>query len=169
MSALFSEGGEALGVYRWRLDREVQDEGVVAALVGVNPSTAGAEANDHTIRKDLGFARVHGWSRIIKVNKFAFRATDVRELANAFDPIGPECDDYLRQAFAEADVLVPCWGPLSKLPKRLRRRYIEVARMMERTGKPIMCLGTAKDGQPLHTLTLGYDTPLVAWSRPCSS
>lgn len=166
MSAVFSEGGEERALFRWRLDRDVQAKGIVAALIGVNPSTAGAEANDQTIRKDLGFARVHGWRRIIKVNKFAFRATDVRELNNAFDPIGPECDDYLRQVFAEADVLVPCWGPLTKLPKRLRRRYIEVAWMMERTGKPILCFGTAKDGQPLHTLTLSYETPLVPWVRP---
>lgn len=168
MAAVFSEGGEAGALFRWRLDRDVEavPAGIVAALIGVNPSTAGAEKNDQTIRKDLGFAKVHGWRRIIKVNKFAFRATDVRELAAAFDPIGPDNDDHLRQAFADADVLVPCWGPLSKLPKRLRRRYIEVCRMMEATGKPIMCLGTAKDGQPLHTLTLAYATPLVDWNRP---
>lgn len=166
MGALFSDGGETGAAYRWLLWRDVQPEGVVAALCGVNPSTAGAEANDQTIRKDLGFARIHGWRRIIKINKFGFRATDVRELAGAFDPIGPDNDEHLRRAFDEADVLVPCWGPLSKLPKRLRRRYVEVARMMERTGKPVLCLGTANDGQPRHTLTLSYATPLVPWSRP---
>lgn len=165
MSAIFSEGGEGKALYRWLLYRDVQPEGVVAALCGVNPSRAGEEANDQTIRKDLGFAAIHGWRRIIKCNKFAFIAQDVTELATAFDPIGPENDDYLRRAFDEADVLVPCWGPLSKLPKRLRRRYIEVCRMMERTGKPILCLGTAKDGQPRHTLMLAYATPLEPWSR----
>lgn len=166
MSALFSDGGEAAAMYRWRLDREVQAEGIVAALCGVNPSTAGAEVNDQTILKDIGFAQRLGWRRIVKVNKFAFRATDVRELAGAFDPIGDECDSHLRAAFEEADVLVPCWGPLAKLPKRLRRRYIEVARMMDRSGKPIMCLGIAKDGQPRHPLMLPYSTPLVPWERP---
>lgn len=166
MGALFSDGGEERALFRWRLDRDVQEQGIVAALCGVNPSTAGAEKNDQTILKDLGFARIHGWRRIIKVNKFAFRATDVSELAGAFDPIGPENDDHLRQAFADADVLVPCWGPLSKLPKRLRRRYIEVARLMEHTSKPILCLGTTKDGQPRHTCMLAYATPLIAWNRP---
>lgn len=166
MSAVFSVGGEEKALFRWRLDRPVQETGIVAALCGVNPSTAGAEKNDQTIRKDLGFGLRLGWRRIIKVNKFAFRATDVRDLANAFDPIGDENDIYLSQAFAEADIIVPCWGPLSKLPKRLRRRYIEVCRLAERAGKPILCFGTANDGQPRHTLTLGYDTPLVPWSRP---
>jgi hypothetical protein len=166
MSAVFSEGGEERAIFRWRLDRPVQETGIVAALVGVNPSVAGVEKNDHTIRKDIGFAQRNGWRHIIKVNKFAFRATDVRQLATAFDPIGPENDAYLSQAFTDADVIVPCWGPLTKLPKRLRRRYIEVCRIAERAGKPLMCLGTANDGQPLHTLTLAYETPLVPWSRP---
>ena len=162
MSAIISPCGK----YRYRLERDVQEEGLVAALCGVNPSTADAVENDATIRKDIGFARVHGWRRIIKINKFAYRATDVRELATAFDPIGPECDDHLRAVLEEADILVPCWGPLAKLPKRLRRRYIEVARLMQRTGKPVMCLGTAGDGQPRHTLMLAYETPLVPWRPP---
>lgn len=164
MSAVIS----SCGSYRMRLDRDVSVMlgGPVAALIGVNPSTADATENDHTIRKDLGFAGVHGWSRIIKGNKFAWRATDVRELARSDDPIGPECDDYLREIFAEADVIVPCWGPLSKLPARLRGRWVAVAALMRATGKPIMCFGTSKDGQPLHTLTLAYSTPLVPWSEP---
>jgi hypothetical protein len=166
MSAVFSEGGEPAALFRWRLDRDLGRDGPTVVLVGVNPSTAGAEKNDQTIRKDIGFGAVHGWGRIIKANKFAFRARDVRALATAFDPIGPENDAYLARAFDEADLIVPCWGPLAKLPKRLRRRYIEVSRIAERSGKPILCFGTAKDGQPLHTLTLAYTTPLVPWRRP---
>lgn len=166
MTAIFSTGGDDSAIYRWWLERDVQPQGIVAALVGVNPSTAGATVNDQTIRKDLGFARIHGWRRIIKVNKFAFRATDVRELATASDPIGNECDEHIRRAFAEADVIVPCWGPLAKLPKRLRRRYAEVCLMAERSGKSIMCLGVAQDGHPRHPLTLAYDTPLIEWKRP---
>lgn len=166
MSAWFSDGGEEAGRYRWRLDREIADEGPAVALVGVNPSTAGAIDNDQTIRKDLGFAKLHGWRRIIKVNKCAFRATDVRELAKAVDPIGPENDKWLAEAFDEADLILPCWGPLAKLPKYLRRRWLEVLRLAERSGKPIMCLGVSNDGQPRHTLMLPYETPLVPWSRP---
>ena len=164
VSAWFSEGGEESATFRWRLDREVQEDGITVALVGVNPSTAGAEKNDQTIRKDIGFSRIHGWRKIIKVNKFAFRATDVTELRQAFDPIGLENDQWLADAFSEADLIVPCWGPLSKLPKRLRRRWIEVRMIAQRSGKPMMCLGAAGDGQPLHTLTLAYSTPLVPWS-----
>jgi hypothetical protein len=166
MSAWFSEGGEEAGMYRWRLDRIISDSGIVVALPGVNPSTAGAEANDATIRKDIGFARIHGWKRIIKVNKCAYRAKEVRDLAKAIDPIGPENDRWLREAFDEADLIVPCWGPLAKLPKYLRRRWLEVYRLMERSGKPIMSLGICNDGQPRHTLMLPYETPLTEWRKP---
>lgn len=165
MGAWFSEGGEDKALYRWRLDRDVSDTGIVAVLCGVNPSTAGVTVNDQTIRKDLGFAERLGWRKIIKVNKCAFRAKDVTDLRRAVDPIGPENDRWLADAFAEADVIVPCWGPLAKLPKYLRRRWSEVARLMERSGKPVMCLGTCGDGQPRHTLMLAYDTPLSPWRK----
>jgi hypothetical protein len=167
MSAVFSEGGEEFAMYRLRLDREIADEGIVAALVGVNPSTAGASANDQTIRKDIGFGQRLGWRKIIKVNKFAYRATDVSDLRKALDPIGPENDRYLAEAFADADVIIPCWGPLTKLPKGLRRRYIEVFRIAERSGKPVMSLALCNDGQPRHTCMLGYDAvSLSPWTPP---
>lgn len=153
--------------YRLRLERVVDMlSPVTAALIGVNPSTADAVEDDQTIRKDLGFARIHGWGRIIKGNKFAYRAKDVRELREAADPIGPGCDDELRRIIADADVVVACWGPLSKLPRHLRERWRQIVRMADDAGKPLMCFGTAKDGQPRHTLMLAYDTPLVRWSPP---
>jgi hypothetical protein len=162
MSAVISD----CGLYRMRLDRDLGQSGPVAAILGVNPSTADAITNDHTIRKDMGFGRRLGWSRIIKVNKFAYRATDVRALASAADPIGPDNDRYIDEAFREADIVVWAYGPLAKLPKRLRRRWIEVGFISARAGRHIHCFGTAKDGHPLHTLMLGYDTPLIRWSRP---
>jgi hypothetical protein len=158
--------------YRLRLDRDIDGllgaigGGLTAALCGVNPSKAGAEVNDQTIRKDIGFGRIHGWSRIIKINKFAHVATDVRELRSVTDPVGPENDRYIEEAIREADVFVPCWGPLSKLPYRLRGRWREVLAIAERVGKPILCFGTVNDGQPRHTLTLAYSTPLVPWEPP---
>ncbi|MGX7896879.1 DUF1643 domain-containing protein [Tsuneonella sp. HG222] len=157
------------GRYRLRLDRSIGGlfgSGPTVALIGVNPSTADATENDATIRKNMGFASRLGWSRIIKANKFAWRATDVRELATVFDPIGPMNDQHLFEIFAEADILVPCWGPLAKLPPHLRGRWLEVAQIMLESGKPIMCFGTANDGQPRHTLMLPYTTPLSPWRIP---
>lgn len=138
--------------------------GPVVAIIGVNPSTADASKDDPTIRKDIGFATRLGWSRIIKANLCGYRATDVRELAAVADPVGPDTDLHLLQIMTEADVIVAAWGPTAKLPARLRRRYLEIVDMAEAVDKPLYCFGTAKDGQPRHTLMLAYTTPLVLWT-----
>lgn len=152
--------------FRYRLEREVQGEGIVAAIIGVNPSKADAEIDDQTIRKDMGFARRNGWRKIIKGNKFAFRATDVDELKTAVDPVGPDNSSHLWRIMADADVVVAAWGPLAKLPRHLRHRWHGVVAIAKELKKPLHCFGTAQDGQPRHTLMLAYDTPLTLWELP---
>ncbi|RIJ15972.1 DUF1643 domain-containing protein [Henriciella mobilis] len=162
-SAVFSP----CGLYRHRLDRKVADTGPVVAVPGVNPSTADAEKNDATIRKDIGFGQRLGWGRIIKPNKFQLCATDVRELRDAADPIGPYADEYLYSIFKEADLVVPAWGPLAKLPRPLRQRWRRVVHIAQDAGHDTLwCFGTAQDGQPRHTLMLAYSTPLTPWRPP---
>lgn len=161
MSAIISPCGR----YRTRLERDLGQPGPVVAIIGVNPSTADATANDQTIRKDIGFGRILGWTRIIKGNKFAYRATDVRELAFVSDPVGRDNDLHLEQIMRDADICIAAWGPLSKLPLRLRGRYLDVLRIAREVGKPLHCFGVAKDGQPRHTLMLPYSTPLTLWRQ----
>ena len=69
------------GMYRYRLDRTVSDSGPVFAFFGVNPSTADASSDDSTVRKWRGFTQRWGGSRFIVGNVFAYRSTDVRQLA----------------------------------------------------------------------------------------
>lgn len=162
MSAIISP----CGTYRYHLSRDLGRPGPTVALLGVNPSTADATVNDATIRKDLGFGARLGWGRIVKGNKFAYRATDVRELRAAADPVGPENDHHLRAIIRDADIVVACWGPLSKLPKNLRARWLEVVAFAAAAGVQLQCFGTSQDGQPRHTLMLAYDTPLRLWEPP---
>lgn len=151
------------GTWRYDLTRRIGD-GPTAAIVGVNPSTADAIKDDQTIRKDLGFAARIGWGRIVKINKFAGRATDVRELRNMSDPIGPENDAHIERVIRDCDVLVFAWGPLSKLPRHLRSRWKFLHDTAQAAGKSPLCWGVAKDGHPRHPLMLAYATPLVPWS-----
>ena len=162
MTAIFSP----CGTRRMRLDRDLGREGPRVVMIGVNPSVAGAEVNDQTITKDIGFGARLGWGWLTKVNKFDAISTDIKGLRLIERPNGPENDAYIEQAMREADIVVGCWGPLSKLPKHLRKRWRTIAAMAEHFGVPIMCFGTAKDGQPLHTSRLAYDTPLIPWVRP---
>lgn len=152
------------GLYRFELERDVQLDGIVAALFGVNPSMADATVNDATIRKDIGFAKVLGWRQIIKGNVFPFRATDVRALRAVDDHRLEENAAHLRAIAARADILVPCWGNRDKLPAPLRPQLAATLELLRATGKPIYTFGFTASGDPLHPLMLGYDTPLTRWS-----
>lgn len=173
MSAIISP----CGMYRYRLERTLHPtvadlaqpnplRGKVAGFFGVNPSTADASVDDATVRKWIGFCRIWGASRFIVGNAFAFRATDVRELAAVEDPYGPEIGDHVTDIIAEADVLVPCWGDTGKVPPALRDAFDILMDALVSSGKPVMHFGLTKAGDPKHPLMLGYSTPLQAWQRP---
>ncbi|HEY0063689.1 MAG TPA: DUF1643 domain-containing protein [Telluria sp.] len=153
------------GRYRYRLERQVQAQGLVFAYFGVNGATATAQEDDHTVRKWLGFTERNGGSRFIVGNAFALRATDVRELGRADDPVGPRTKSHLAKMMAEADVLVPCWGSRAKLPQRLHGQLDTLREQIFRAGKPVRVWGLSLSGDPLHPLTLPYSLPLVEWLR----
>jgi hypothetical protein len=154
------------GRYRYRLERSRNEGSGDTVFIMVNPSTADHENNDHTIRKLLGFASRNGWDNLVVGNLFAFRATDVRELATAADPIGPENDEHLKAMISGALRLIFAWGPTSKLPKRLRTRWRTIYGMARDVGVIPHSLGPpAKDGHPCHPLMLPYTRRLEPW-RP---
>jgi hypothetical protein len=150
--------------WRYRLDREVQAEGLVFAYFGVNGSTAGPVEEDQTTKKWRGFTLRNDGRRYIAANPFAFRAKDVRRLAEVADPVGPENARYLADIIAEADILVPCWGDRNKVPARLWPHIDALRAQIFASGKPVKIFGLTAGGDPKHPLMLGYDTPLVPWS-----
>ncbi|MGH8159296.1 MAG: DUF1643 domain-containing protein [Rhodanobacter sp.] len=167
MGDLFSIGSAVIspcGTWRYRLDRDVQHEGIVIAYFGINGSTATADTDDHTVRKWIGFTSRNGGRRFIVGNPFAFRARHVSALALAPDPVGPDNDHHLRQITAEADLLVPCWGRRDKVPANLRHQFDSLTALILQSGKPVRIFGLTADGDPLHPLTLGYDRDLIAWA-----
>ena len=160
MTAIFSECGR----YRYRLERDCSlpfDGSKTIAFFGINPSTADATIDDATVRKWKGFTIRNGGHRFVVGNVFAYRATDVRELRLQEDPFGPGCIEHLAAIIAEADILVPCWGRLSKLPNELRDAPPQLLALLHKSGKPVLHFGLTASGDPLHPLMLGYDTPLT--------
>lgn len=160
------------GLYRYRLERSWNTPSAPSygqtTIIMVNPSTADATKNDATIRKLLGFGGGR-WANIVVGNLFAYRATDVRELAKVEDPVGPENDEHLRRMIDEAFRLIFAWGPTAKLPRRLRNRWREVDAMARKLGKEPLSIGRpAQDGQPRHPLMLAYSERLTTWLAPCS-
>lgn len=162
MSAIISECGR----YRYRLERHGLSGAGAVAWIMVNPSVANATEDDPTIRKVIGFTERLGGGWAIVGNKFAYRATDVRELRSCADPKGPENDAHLAQIMQDAATVIVAWGPLAKLPPNLRKRWTTVRMIATRLGVSLWCYGTAQDGHPRHPLMLAYDTPLVPWSAP---
>ncbi|EJU14148.1 hypothetical protein LH128_05298 [Sphingomonas sp. LH128] len=164
MSAIISECGK----YRYRLDRFGSTHALCTAIIMVNPSTADAELDDATIRKLRGFGERNQWGHLVIGNLFAYRATDVRELGKVSDPVGPQNDDYLMRIMAEADQVVFAWGPIAKVPKYRRNRWLDVAGIARGSGLEPLSIGApAKCGHPKHPLMLPYDSPIIPWSmRP---
>ncbi len=159
MSAIIS----ACGAYRYRLEREVGMEGKVFAYFGINPSTADAAIDDATVRKWIGFTKVFGGRRFIVGNVFAYRATDVGQLATVGDPMGSDNLLHLISMADEADILVPCWGRRGKVPRHLQGEFDGLMALLHSTGKPVLHFGRTKSGDPKHPLMLGYNTPLIPW------
>lgn len=149
--------------YRFRLERDIGMFGPVAAVIMVNPSTADAEADDATIRRVIGFGKRLGWSKVIVGNVFAYRATNIQELALVDDPIGPDNVTYLREILGAADEAIVAWGTLSKLPPALREQWRTVSDIAASLAVPLKCFGVAKDGHPRHPLMLSYQTALEDW------
>ena len=162
MSAIISGCGQ----YRYRLERDIQMDGIVVAFFGVNPSKADAHVEDTTTRKWAGFCRVMGAKRYIAGNLFAYRSTDVKVLTTICDPIGHDNDVHIDNIIADADVIVPCWGNRSKIPKALRWRLDYLTARLFASGKPVKIFGLTASGDPMHPLMLGYSTPIIDWRKP---
>lgn len=156
------------GVYRYWLSRELGGDRPLV-ICGLNPSVADARKDDPTIRKDIGFAKRWGCGRVIKVNAEAFRATDPAVLKRArksgVNTIGPENDEYIRRAFGLAwltnGIPLVAWG--NHITEQRQRDISFLLRML---GVTPVCLGTNKNGSPVHELYQPYERELVPWVCP---
>lgn len=171
MSAIISQCSK----YRYRLERDILPvltdlappgplNGKVIAFFGVNPSTADATLNDATVRKWMGFCARWGVPRFVVGNVFAYRATDVKQLASVDDPFGDDIGDRTTDIINDADILVPCWGDTGKVPPKLQFAFDVLMDELVSSGKPVRHFGLTKAGDPKHPLMLGYTTPLVPFT-----
>jgi hypothetical protein len=141
--------------YRYSLWRTWDSALPRVAFVMLNPSTADQRVDDPTIRRCMGFARQWGYGSLSVVNLFAYRTPSPAALARAADPVGPDNDRYLRAAYRRARDLVLAWGTHGSLHGRDQ----EVLDLLGRgRRKPLLCLGTTRDGHPRHPLYLPRDT-----------
>lgn len=151
--------------YRYVLSRRVAQRTsrrLVAAFVGLNPSTADAFRDDPTIRRCYGFAFDWGCSDFWMLNLFGYRATAPAAMKNQADPDGSHNSLYVRTYTETADIVVCCWGAnvdnwLSTADLLLRARNVR---------GELRCLGRSSSGQPRHPLMLPRATQLESFALP---
>lgn len=153
--------------HRYLLARywDIRNPAGALTWVMLNPSTADAFAGDPTIRRCMRFARREGYGGIRVLNLYGHRSPDPATLRAATDPAGLSSDAALTQ-WAHGTVVV-AWGahPFAA------DRAAQVAAQLTRSGARLLCLGTTRDGSPIHPLARGRsrvpDTaPLVPWAPP---
>ncbi len=151
--------------YRYRLER-ILGPGPTLGVVMINPSRATADCDDPTIDRVQAVCSRFGFGRAIIGNLFAWRTSDVAELAIISDPVGPENDAHLGALAQEADTILVAWGAPGKFPKSHEQRWRDVVTILEGAGKPLHCLTHLKSGHPRHPQILIHETPLPVWRRP---
>ena len=138
----------------------------------INPSTAGAWENDHTVTKVTEFSKRFGFGGFEIVNFFSLISSDPKELKSLPSFESTEVERfywkhaarlYLRtpsEAFDGAPIYVMAgWGGT----KFATIRRDEVLKVFERN--TLHCLGKTKSGAPNHPLMLAYATQCSVW-RP---
>jgi hypothetical protein len=147
------------GLYRYVLTRQVGPGVRAATFIMLNPSTADATTDDHTIRKCIGFARRWGCGKLTVLNLFAFRATKPADMKKATDPVGPENRAWFDRVLATPDdgLVVCAWG----VHGAHRDQDRLVLGWLDRFGVRPHALAITKDGHPQHPLMLGYEAKLV--------
>lgn len=142
------------GKYRYVLYRKIACESEKPlCFICLNPSTADAKEDDHTVRRCMGFARDLGYGHLYIVNLFAWRSTEKAVLLQVpQDKIGPRNDHYIDKCVKSCDTTVAAWGTfVSK--KKLLWRAKEVS---SRYGN-LMALEITEEGHPAHPLLLRKD------------
>jgi hypothetical protein len=162
-SAILSADGK----YRYRLSRQWNNFLPSIIWLMLNPSTADAYTDDHTISKCIGFAKEWGFGGIEVINLWAFRSTDPKNLLIESEPFGPYNWNHIDGCCSQYDDLVVAWGcehvikKMSKIGQKATDIVEQIA--IKHLHLRISCLGKSPGGNPYHPLMLPYSTPRIQY------
>lgn len=144
--------------YRYTLTRQWDVELPTLCVCGLNPSTADAEKDDPTIRREIGFARDLGFGRLVKVNAYGWRSTDPKGLWKCADPNGPDNWTHVVEEACAARKFVAAWGNNIRLADEHA-----LVTILLRAGVNICAFSLTKDGHPGHPLYLPKTSVPFLW------
>lgn len=145
--------------YRYSLTCEWDPKRPRLLYVMLNPSKATELANDPTIERCERRARQLGYGAFRVVNLFGLRETSPARLKKARAPEGVGNADHIRQACDWTHDILASWG----VHGAHRGQGDKVEIQLRDSGKPILALGTTKDGHPRHPLYVSYATLPENW------
>jgi hypothetical protein len=149
------------GRYRPLLTRDLTGGEGTILWIGMNPSTAAANVDDPTVRRETDFSRRWGFRRFVKANVMDFRATHPEDL---LDPdLAPRSDENLGIIRAEAAGAARIMLAFGALPPALFRYGAEVVEALRADGRALFCLGLTKAGAPRHPLYMRKDCEPLAF------
>lgn len=157
----WDNGADIQGIYRYLLWRIWDAKKPLVLFIMLNPSTAGAETNDKTVRRCIRFAHSWGYGGIMIVNLHALRSRYPKDLRRVPDPVGPRNDDYIiayaKKVTDRGGIIVCAWGS----DGLFMNRASDVVTALKACGHKLYCLGlTQKTQQPVHPLyVLGTTKP----------
>ena len=163
--AIFGNGNDPSSCYRYVLWRTMDATNPrTMVVIGVNPSTATATEDDPTIRRCKRFALDSGHGKLVMLNCFAFRATDVKALVRADGPIGPENHERVMAESMAADTVVCAWGSREKLPRDFRAWPAGICGSLASRGVVVHAFRLLRNGDPEHPLYLPASCRPIPWS-----
>lgn len=153
---------------RFELVRDWRDEigapDKTMLVVGLNPSKAGENDDDPTVRKTVGFGRRWGFGRVVLVNLNPIVSTDPWALP-PWSGIDMENLAIIQRWLKESALVVAAWGS----QPRAICRTIALAELVYslRAIAPVTlyCIGTTKNGDPLHPSRAPYTPNPEIWAE----
>jgi hypothetical protein len=128
-----------------------------ALIIGMNPSTARADMDDPTVRRDIGFCRKWGYGALCKGNIASYRATSPKALDAISEPNHPMNHPGLLKLAVGAEKVILAHGNLR--PNLIPLAASLTAQLRE-AGVKLWCFGKTGKGCPKHTLYLHGNTEL---------
>ncbi len=151
--AIFSEDRK----YRYTLWRVWNLNKKPLMTIGLNPSVANESKDDPTITRLMSRAYKSGYGGLLMANLYAFVSTNPESLLNNGNAVGEFTDDYIREMVKLSECQLCGWGSFKPVVKRASIVYPMLTNPF--------CLGVNADGNPKHPLYIGYDVPMVKYTK----
>jgi hypothetical protein len=145
--------------HRLWLTRSWEGDAVGNVLhIGMNPSLAGADRDDRTVRKDQEFTKRMGFCRMVKCNVGTFISTDPRGVPESSAACHPDnVKTILHWAALSCRIVVATGKPPDPLLSAARLLF----KRLKLEGYKMECFGLTKDHWPKHSSRLAYAARLV--------